>query len=286
MAELAIPTLGRVFDATTTSSSTGVALTAPGSANTKSSYTQLISSTSTHSTGLLVSIVQGPASTANETILVDIAFGAASSEVVMVGNLMSEALFYAGNFAPHVYSYLLPIPVPAGTRVAARYQSSRSSAWGTVRVQAQLLGGGAGYVGSGMVETWGATTGTSRGTSVDPGGTANTKGSYAQLVASSTSDTHGIIVAAGSQNTDAGGTLQNEHNWTLDIAVGSAGSEQIVVADLPLARWWSTTLTPTVFPPLPVSIAAGSRVSARLQFSRTTATTSYRALDVAVYAIQ
>ena len=98
-------------------------------------------------------------------------------------------------------------------------------------------------------------TATSRlGTTVT-GGVANTKGAYSELIASTNSAVYGLMI-----NVRAVFTAATNTNMLLDIATGAAASEVVKVADLLIG---ASTQGRAYF--VPLSIASGERVSARLQ---------------------
>ena len=94
-------------------------------------------------------------------------------------------------------------------------------------------------------------------------GTANAKGSYAQLVASTPFEAKGILI-----NLEAG----NIDDKLIDIAVGGAGSEMVIIADIfqgaRVAQYQGNTC---VY--FPIRIPAGVRLSARCQCSNASRTT-------------
>lgn len=98
---------------------------------------------------------------------------------------------------------------------------------------------------------------------VTAGGTANTKGSYAQIVASCPFDAAGFYLHFGGGNTGTHDTL-----W--DIAVGAAGSEQIILADFQVSVSGFTSAKTQVF--VPLRIKAGERIAVRLQSTTASAT--------------
>lgn len=111
-------------------------------------------------------------------------------------------------------------------------------------------------LGSGFrAESFGtATAGTNDGaTVVTSSATANTKGAYAQLMASTTFDSAAIMLDV---NTNFGDT-----NYLLDIAVGAAGSEQILIPNIALA--FNVGMALSVL--LPLAVPAGVRIAARCQ---------------------
>lgn len=92
-------------------------------------------------------------------------------------------------------------------------------------------------------------------TAVTASASVNTKGSYAAVVASTAVDCDGFLVTFAGQTSNV--------RVLVDIAVGGAGSEQVIVANLV----WSANqnLTQTFY--VPVSLPAGTRISARCQSS-------------------
>ena len=66
------------------------------------------------------------------------------------------------------------------------------------------------------------------GSTIDAGGTANTKGSYTQMVASTSRDYCALAWCMDSLNV----TPANTANFLVDVAIGGAGSEQVIVSNL------------------------------------------------------
>ena len=183
----------------------GTQLTASATPNTKGSVSEIIASTSVEAAGLIVylsSIGNG------SRILFDILIGASGSEKVLVENIH----FSGGRSAIAGTCLYFPISVPEGSRLSGRSQSSVVS--DTCRVNLALLS--ASFAPSSplnSVLTYGAVTSDSGGTSIDPGGTANTKGSWVELSASVTDD---ILALAMSLGNDAN-AIAATCNWSFDI---------------------------------------------------------------------
>jgi hypothetical protein len=106
----------------------------------------------------------------------------------------------------------------------------------------------------------GITSGAVGGTVVTAGA-VNTKGAYAQLVAATTYAAEGIMVVA---------TTKGTADYLIDIAIGAAASEQVVVPNI--AASGATYLSRVYF--FPVKIPAGVRVAARSQASTASAAIS------------
>lgn len=256
---------------TATGSSSGTTVTASGSTNTKGSWAQLKAATVQEAYGIIVCAFAGSASV---NYLVDIGVGAAAAEQVLIPNLLF-CQSGGGNVPEYYY---LPVRVPGGVRVAARCQSVTASA--TLAVAAWLMPAGPQMPPPfSRVTDYGATTASSHGTTHDPGGTANTKGTYTQLTASTTNPIKALHLHFG----DAGDTARVSLSWLVDVAIGAAASEKIIVPNL-LVACNSATDRPYQMPvAIPVTIPAGSRLSFRAQCSGNTA--GDRTIDLLAYGI-
>jgi hypothetical protein len=165
----------RVECSISTTASEGATITASGSTHTKGSYTELIASSSRDAYGITVLIwgAQTAASTNNRGLL-DIAIGAASSEVDIVPNLLygGTSVWSGTTASPAIYYF--PIHIRSGTRISARCQNVTASRTCTCIVWLHHTPVGPdGWVGS-RVQAYGASTSTSTGVSHSPG-----NGSYA-----------------------------------------------------------------------------------------------------------
>lgn len=272
----------RYLSPTSLAASRGTTVTPNASANTKGSYATLSSAANNvqHSSGILLHIAIGIG--VETDYLVDLAIGAAGSEVVIAENLLVCGASSSG-YRVAVYAFHLPVQIPAGVRIAARCQALGASS-GALHVNCSLLAQGL-LPSSPLsrVTTYGADTSDSGGVSVDPGGSANTKGAWSQLAAS-TRPAGLLVVAFGNQANIA----RSAGNFMVDIGVGAAGAEVVVIPNLALKASASgagvtIALEPLVFPPLPVAVPAGARLAARAQSNNTDATD--RLLDVVCYGI-
>jgi hypothetical protein len=108
-------------------------------------------------------------------------------------------------------------------------------------------------------ESIGVSTATSRGTTITAHASANTKGSYVQLTASSSFDSDQIIVTVDR-------TSSGPIRIMVDIAVGAAASEQVIISNLFTQPRSSTLNFPTSWN-IPIKIPKGSRIAARCQAS-------------------
>jgi hypothetical protein len=186
-----------------------------GAANTKdTTWTTLIASTSFDAQMLIVHISGSATSSTDTSTLIDIGIGAAASESVLVPDLLAGwagAAAALGGFPRHV---ILPLYVPAGSRLSARSQSVRTT--GSTKVWVELLGGprGADWWCGSEVKAYGITGASSRGTNVTQGGSSG-EGSWTSIGTTS-QDHKAVCLLVQGSNTDT--TMQNAGQaW--DVAI-------------------------------------------------------------------
>ena len=105
----------------------------------------------------------------------------------------------------------------------------------------------------------GADTSVSEGTQVTSAGSNHTKGSFVQLIASTSYTFGGVLLVLGGANTGSRGFL-------FDLAIGAAASEQVIVPNL---YYYSQTDGSFVHAYIPIMIPQGSRISGRCQSTTT-----------------
>jgi hypothetical protein len=224
---------------------------AGGSANTKGSWVQMAASCPHDSDALLIST---QVSTGSRSCLADIGVGGSGSEVVVLSNLFLQAIsaYQSGG------TFLVPLQFKAGDRVSMRIQSDVASADFYFKFNFFKSGFFA-SLGLQSPTTYGANAGSTAGVSVTASGTTNTKGSYAQITASTTAPIRWLLPCIG----DNYGTTS--FDAALDIAVGAGGSEQIILPDLYVNNPSSAVTSQPMAPYccLPVDIPAGTRIAAR-----------------------
>jgi hypothetical protein len=96
----------------------------PGAANVKGSYAQLISSTARAYSGIFFTVdclFSAPA----RLYLIDLAIGAAASEVIMIPNIYVN--FKGADSGGCTCSGFIPMSIAAGTRIAARCQQDSTA---------------------------------------------------------------------------------------------------------------------------------------------------------------
>jgi len=233
------------------------------SANTKTGFQQLIASTTYDSAFAFIGLLSWYGTATYASSLVDIAIGAAGSEQVILPNLISQYGYATGGGFTFTH-YSLPLSIPAGTRIAGRYQTTGTGTFNTnLETYAWLILVDGAYTqmeGCSGADALSANTGTSLSTSCFPSSTANTKGSYTQMIASTSRDYIGLMLATDSHN-----AMSAAAPYLLDIAIGASGSEQIIIPNAGCAYSsanYETAQSPGFFS---IAIPSGTRIAARCQ---------------------
>jgi hypothetical protein len=211
-----------------------------------------------------VIIVSG-SNTNNINSLFDISTGAGGAEVDVIPNL--PVTHQGASSANQTRGqWTIPLAIASSTRLASRMQATTGAS--TLEIAVELMGASNASPGITSFTTSGISTGTSLGTSIDPGGTADTKGSYAQIVAS----TAAVYQWIGALVHNVGSTSPIGARWAMDVSTGAGGSEVVLIADLRLLQ------VSTSFGSLPAMwgfltyIAASTRIAIRASCSSNTAT--------------
>jgi len=224
-------------------------LTASGSPHTKGSYGQLTAATPFDAGPCILVVESGNNSGGN--YLWDVAIGAGGSEQIVLANLPWKP----GSTSAQIHSQsLIPLTIPAGSRVAGRCQSSTGLALMNISVwtlQDQT------FPRYSRTATYGAGTANSRGTTVTANANNTLKGNYAQIAAATDFDARWLLICA------TGETWAQGNQFKIDTAIGAGGSEQIIMADWAMRANqenasvlpWGTTL--------PYDVPAGSRIAIR-----------------------
>lgn len=225
-----------MVDNVTSSSSVGeygTSITADATtAHVKGAFTQLISSVARPAYGVMIALGNvGTTASTNTRMLVDIALGPSSSEIVIIPNLIAGQAAASASSSGSPHNYFFPIHIPAGVRVSARCSTLALS--DTCHVQIRLLENkipGKWY--GQRVTAYGANTANSTGTSHTHG-----NGNYAtttQLTAATDYNIRAMQLGIDLL-TDTTGNTKRGH---LRIAAG--GSTNYIVIDIPYRE--STTL--------------------------------------------
>lgn len=239
-----------------------------GISHTKGSYVEVVASTSREYQALIIDLMR-PSDA--DVYFVDIAFGAAASEVVKIANLFAgigTSAFRSGS------KLFIPLNVPSGTRVAARAQGRQA----TNSINCEIMGMWGTMDSFSTITTLGANTGNTTGISVDPGASANTKGSWVEVDASLAVEPYWVgLTTSWDQNTS-----RSNCRWAVDLGTGAAAAETAVWGDM---SFFSHTSTDAVYPMTvgmhPLHINSGTRLSMRAECDITDATD--RLLEFAVH---
>jgi hypothetical protein len=223
-----------------------------GGTNAKGSWAQLGSTTLAHcAKGVIVSI-KGVTNGARH--FVDLGIGTSGNEVVLIENI--PWLF--SNSATNINRSYFPCDIPAGTQINVRSQTNTVGGSTTIVMahflRAPLFPWAAGQI----VDDYGADTSTTNGTTVTAAVATHTKGSWAQLTASTARAYKGIIITPG--YTSTGSNIVQ----VLDVGIGAAASEQVIIENICMTRG-ADIGSPTGLTMLPCNIPAGARVVMRSQ---------------------
>lgn len=255
-----------------TGSSNGTTITS-GAADTKGSWTALGAATSFAYEGITIYLANNHAA----DFLLDIGIDdGAGNNFILVADLSMAARKQVDE---HNLAIFVPVHVPAGALIEARVASSTASATLNCLIVGHSANPG-GFPGYSRAVKLFTVTG-SRGVNVDPGGTANTKGAWAQMVASAPADVAAIFGVVGFNTDVARAAIAT---MLLDVGVGASSDEYASISDLFFG--WETTWdgpNDVILPPMPLAIATGTRVVARAQCSITT--DSDRDIDLALYGL-
>jgi hypothetical protein len=260
---------GQIMTSSTLTSTTyGVTLTASGSINTKGSWTEMHAAVPYDVSGVYVQVVTNLSGVG---YVLDIGIGANPNETVIIPNIgwVTSRANYGG---PHPF---FPIAIAKGTRVSARIQATSASAQCIVNLLFLSSGFGSTPPFS-RITPYGINLTGQPPTTIDPGGTANTKGSWVTLPPT-TNYIRSLIMLLCMNNAAVTSAL-----WTIDVGIGS--TPQIVLADLAMrAETTMDEVTQQVHGPFPLSIPPGLDLKVRAKCSITDATD--RLIRCALYGL-
>jgi len=225
-----------------------------GTANVKGDYVQLISALGFAARGIWIDISNGSA--IGSQIILDIAADAAggTTYLVVIPDL------WVPNARDFVRSRVfIPKSFTSGSSIAARIQSAGSGVTCTVAILLDSQGQLPTIASITALNV--STSGATNATSIDPGGVANTKGGYTEIIPSTAEAYDGLIVVAALDNTTVGAA----QNWLVDIATGAAASEVVAIPNL---HFLADTARDGIINPnavVPISIPISTRLSANPQ---------------------
>lgn len=114
-------------------------------------------------------------------------------------------------------------------------------------------------------KSYGKDTSDTTATDITPSATANTMGSWTEITSSLDYEANcGITVTIS--HAEVIGVATDEVDYLIDIGIGAAGDEQVIVQEMLSSRQLDSTGGWNIYHvPIPVGIAKGTRVSARCQ---------------------
>jgi len=180
----------------------------------------------------------------------------------------------------HARTIELPITVPNGSTLQARMQAGTHGFTGpSLYVSGHAYSQGFACLPAYQdVHTYGVTTGTTSGTQIDPGGTADTKGSWTQITGS-TSARHTLLILCVQADNGA----MTDADWRIDLGVGGSGSETTIWSDRVVrATAGGDDIAPNYIP-IPMVVPISTRLAVRAQCSITDATD--RLFDCAILGL-
>lgn len=242
-----------------------------GGANVKGTYVTVVSAALFGATAMEVWL---RAASNGQRTLVDLAIGAAGSEVVVVPNLLLD---YSRQNVP--FHILLPVAIASGTQVRARMQTYLGA--GSARVGVGLYSQGflASQPGA-MVDAYGLTVSSTNATPVDPGSTIATKGAWTEITPGLLRAAIGLFVTIGNSGFT---TMPAADRWLMDVGIGAGGAEQTLIPDILLfAEVTGDNVVPGVTPPYMVTLPTSTRIALRMA---STTNSPVRTLNTAVYAV-
>lgn len=263
--------------------SRGTIVTTPTTPGTLGAWAQLTASTPINSNWIYVYLNGQSLTAATGAYAVNIGVGTPGNEVAVLSNIILDVSDGSAAVNSMASGVILPFAVPAGTAISAQVSSTAAAAQ-TLCVAAVLFGGGmAELTAPGPVDTIGFLLASTTGTNVDPGTTANTKGVYSQLIASTTNHYRGFAIQFDNGTVSSG--QANAANWLVDIAIGASGSEVPIISNFPATRWrGGTVVNPNATPLMWIPIPSGTRISARAQSNVTNSI--YRDLGVSLFCVR
>lgn len=194
--------------------------------NTKTAYSQLIAATSYDASLVDICLSLGAGAVAGFNAAFDLAIGSSGNEVPILSNILLENDYDVAATGGNSAHILLPLTIPAGSRLSMRCQVSAAYNGASTYVYINSCDlYSTSFTGTqfGAIDTIGFQSGSTIGTSVTAGSSANVKGSYAQLIALTSYDYIGYFLAFDYQSTSS-----SNSGFRTDIAVGSSGNEVVI----------------------------------------------------------
>ncbi len=220
----------------------------------------------------------GQGITAHRTLLFDLAIGASGQEQVIFSNLMLSFSSVATASRSHCQEIVLPITLPTGSILSARCQSSYVPNAGVYPTLSSHYNIPSSWTGS-EITTYGADIANSAGTTLTAGAGDFTWGAWATITASCERE-EAFFVAVSPRSVQ--NSFNDQDGWW-ELAIGGAGSEQVIASGNVEATLATAIVHPQWFGPYYCQAALGQRLSGRLMRQWAT---NQRTLDMIVYGVR
>ena len=188
-------------------------------AHTKGAWEELFAATAFDTSSVVITVLVNTQSATDTSTLLDIGIGAAASESVIIPDLLAGFAQDSG-IEPGPRSFTFPLYIPAGSRLAARAQSTRSSAW-TVRVVVDLYGAPTSpdrpWVGQEVI-AYGVNAATSGGVDVTAG---NSGAEGTTTVIGTTTQDHKMLAVGVQGGVGLTNMGSSTYHWSLGIGATS-----------------------------------------------------------------
>jgi hypothetical protein len=196
-------------------SSGSATVTAGASAHTKGSWSEIIASSASNSSLVVISVNAFTTATDTSTLL-DIGTGASGSETAIIENI---AVGGAGTANSNI-SYIFPVPfkIASGTRIAARIQSLVTGGK-TATIRVNLINTGDYDQAPTSVDVSGTNTATSTGTAM-----SGASGTWVQVIASTTRAYRGVVMVPNLASND----VLNIQPLIYELGTGASASEVVI----------------------------------------------------------
>lgn len=220
-------------------------ITADATPHTKGAWVELVASNASNADTASIRFTAFDVSNTFTEGLCDIGIGASGSEVAVIENVP-----VGGASLPGIL-HTLPIKIPAGSRICARFQSVRISATGTVRIVTH--NNGAYDSAPTSLVAVGANTATSTGVTINAG-------TYTQITASTSQAFSAVHLALGLFSNGTG-----IRSMIFTLATGASSSEVAIqeVAYRTLSTAEQVASGQDASTPVKGPIPAGTRLSAK-----------------------
>lgn len=209
---------------------------------------------------------------ADTSTLFNLGIGASSAETTILPSL---GVGYSILDASTDQSWMFPIYIPKGTRVAGQIQSAALSK--VYEARFEFFAPTHGLIPSNKIIAMGANTATSKGVNLSTPGAINTEGAWTEII-SATTETYEALMVSVQGGAD---TSHANANVLLDIGIGANPNEVAIITNLGFEAFTSETIRNKNVLVHPAFVPKGSRLVARWQGSATTGT-----FDVILHGIR